>query len=101
MTLPRHQPVHSDKEASLWPTPSAFRPIYLVISKYYNGDDLLPLSRQRHREQIICYRKACTKLIGCCFILGLLLILRMLRTYNAATVPSVDFTAVAVINSSE
>ncbi|KAJ2994215.1 hypothetical protein NUW58_g1610 [Xylaria curta] len=52
MPLPRHEPVHSDNRSLPWPMPSAFRRMYRFVNDYYNGDDLLPLSRQRHREQI-------------------------------------------------
>lgn len=40
--------------------PSYICTIYHHISTYYMGQDLISLSRQRHREQIIYYRKVCT-----------------------------------------
>ncbi|KAI1744660.1 hypothetical protein F4680DRAFT_405685 [Xylaria scruposa] len=101
MSLPRYQPVHSDDRPLPWPVPSAFLQIYRFVSDYYNGEDLLPLSRQRHREQIIYYRKTCAKMAGLCFSLGLLLLLGSLKTCNAAAIQSTSTTAMTVINSSK
>ncbi|KAI1148196.1 hypothetical protein F4825DRAFT_434808 [Nemania diffusa] len=101
MPLPRYESVRRDNRPSLWRVPSTFRLIYRFVSDYYKGDDLLPLSRQRHREQIIYYRKACTKMAGFCFALGLLVLLGSLRTCNAAAIQSAKATAVAVVNSSK
>ncbi|TRX90982.1 hypothetical protein FHL15_008187 [Xylaria flabelliformis] len=101
MSLPRDQSVPSDNGSLLWPVLSAFRQVYRFVSDYYNGNDLLPLSRQRHREQIIYYRKTCTKMASLCCFLGLLLLLGSLRACNAAAIQSSNTTAMmAVIDSS-
>ncbi|KAI0856121.1 hypothetical protein F4860DRAFT_494134 [Xylaria cubensis] len=99
MPLPRDQPVPSDNHSLLWPVLSAFRQIYRFVSDYYDGSDLLPLSRQRHREQIIYYRKACTKLASVVCLFGLLLLLSSLRTCHAAAIiqSSNTTTAMAVV----
>lgn len=99
MSLPRSQPVPSGNHSVLWPVLSAFRQIYRFVSDYYDGNDLLPLSRQRHREQIIYYRKACTKLASVVCLFGLLLLLSSLRTCHAATAiqSSNTTTAMAVV----
>jgi len=57
--------------------------MYQHIRDYYTGDDLLPLSRQRHRDQIIYYRKACTKLGLLALLLALLALSGNLRTCKA------------------
>ncbi|KAI0182675.1 hypothetical protein EV127DRAFT_449048 [Xylaria flabelliformis] len=103
MPLPQDQPVLSDNFSLLWPVLSTFRQIYLFVSDYYDGNDLLPLSRQRHREQVIYYRKACTKLASIVCLFGLLLFLSSLRTCHAAAIVQSSNTATAmavVIDSS-
>ncbi|KAI0545613.1 hypothetical protein F4679DRAFT_458380 [Xylaria curta] len=101
MSLPRYEPVDNDNRVLPWPMPSAFRQIYHFVNDYYNGEDLLPLSRQRHREQIIYYRKVCTKIASLCLALGLLLLTGSLKTCNATAIQSANTTTMAVINSSK
>lgn len=83
MCLPRHQPVDDENCSSLWAIPSSFRAVYRFVNDYYTGDDLLPLSRQRHREQIIYYRKICTKMGILCLSLGIFVLVGTLRARKA------------------